>query len=153
MLPLTKQSLDEAPYKLSRAIAKLEGITFLSLVFSWIRLNLGFLLREKLAAVLIIPSSWGSQLDSEKPSTPCCIKTFFWRRCWGKRRLLQGQNFSSRKLLDSAAGGTFMSLTLGTATKLLDNMMVNYSEWHTDGAVLMWEILLLQSLVTVPENL
>jgi hypothetical protein len=31
---------------------------------------LGFLLREKLAAVLIIPSSWGSQLDGEKPSTP-----------------------------------------------------------------------------------
>jgi hypothetical protein len=38
-------------------------------------------------------------------------------------------NFSSRNLLDSAAGGTFMSLTLGAATKLLDNMMVNYSEW------------------------
>jgi hypothetical protein len=34
--------------------------------------------------------------------------------------------------LDSAAGGTFMSLTLGAATKLLDNMMVNYSEWHTE---------------------
>jgi hypothetical protein len=32
--------------------------------------NLGFLLRAKLAAVLIIPSSWGSQLDGEKPSTP-----------------------------------------------------------------------------------
>jgi hypothetical protein len=39
-----------------------------------------------------------------------------------------GLNFSSRNLLDSAAGGTFMSLTLGAATKLLDNMMVNYSE-------------------------
>jgi hypothetical protein len=26
-------------------------------------INLGFLLRENLAAVLIIPSSWGSQLD------------------------------------------------------------------------------------------
>jgi hypothetical protein len=34
---------------------------------------LGFFLGEKLAAVLIIPSSWGSQLDGEKPSTPCCI--------------------------------------------------------------------------------
>src|SRR3954451_14939474 len=43
-----------------------------------------------------------------------------------------GLNFSSRKLLDSAAGGTFMSLTLGAATKLLDNMMINYSEWHTE---------------------
>jgi hypothetical protein len=36
--------------------------------------------------------------------------------------------------LDSAAGGTFMSITLGFATKLLDNMMVNYPEWHTERA-------------------
>jgi hypothetical protein len=48
-------------------------------------------LREKLAAVLIIPSSWGSQLDGEKLSTPCRIRTLFWRRCQGKRRLLQGE--------------------------------------------------------------
>jgi len=45
-----------------------------------------------------------------------------------------GLNFTSRNLLDSAAGGTFMSLTLGNATKLLDNMMINYSEWHTERA-------------------
>jgi hypothetical protein len=45
-----------------------------------------------------------------------------------------GLNFSSRNLLDSAAGGTLMSLILGAATKLLDNMMVNYSEWHTERA-------------------
>jgi hypothetical protein len=45
-----------------------------------------------------------------------------------------GLNFSSRNLLDSTARGTFMSLTLGAATKLLDNMMVNYSEWHTERA-------------------
>jgi hypothetical protein len=45
-----------------------------------------------------------------------------------------GLNFSSRNLLDSAAGGTFMSITLGAPTKLLDNMMVNYSEWHTERA-------------------
>jgi hypothetical protein len=45
-----------------------------------------------------------------------------------------GLNFSSRNLLDSAAGGTFMSLTLGAATKLLDGMMINYSEWHTERA-------------------
>jgi hypothetical protein len=44
-----------------------------------------------------------------------------------------GLNFSSRNLLDSATGGTFMSITLG-AMKLLDNMMVNYSEWHTERA-------------------
>jgi hypothetical protein len=46
-----------------------------------------------------------------------------------------GMNFSSRNLLDLAAGGTFMSLTLGAATKLLDNMMINYSEWHTQRAL------------------
>jgi hypothetical protein len=45
-----------------------------------------------------------------------------------------GLNFSSRNLLDSAAGGTFMSITLGAATKLLDNIMVNYSEWRTERA-------------------
>src|SRR3954467_1164635 len=43
-----------------------------------------------------------------------------------------GLNFSSRNLLDSAARGTFMTITLGAATKILDNMMVNYSEWQTE---------------------
>ena len=42
-----------------------------------------------------------------------------------------GLKFASRNLLDSAAGGTFMEITLGEATKLLDNIMVNYSQWHT----------------------
>jgi hypothetical protein len=45
-----------------------------------------------------------------------------------------GLNFSSKNLLDSAVGGTFMSITLGAATKLLDNMMINYSEWHPERA-------------------
>ena len=45
-----------------------------------------------------------------------------------------GLNFSPRNLLDSAAGGTFMSTTLGAATKLLDEMMTNYSQWHTERA-------------------
>src|SRR4051812_37434069 len=43
-----------------------------------------------------------------------------------------GLNFTSRNLLDSGAGGTFMSTTLGAATKLLDEMMLNYSQWHTE---------------------
>ena len=41
-------------------------------------------------------------------------------------------NFASRNLLYSAAGCTFMEITLGEATKLLDNIMVNYSQWHTE---------------------
>jgi hypothetical protein len=43
-----------------------------------------------------------------------------------------GLDFSSRNLLGSATGGTFMSITLGAAMKLLDIMMVNYSEWHIE---------------------
>jgi hypothetical protein len=56
------KALDEAPYKLSGAVTKLASITFLSLAFSYWIDNLGFFLREKLAAIFIIPSSWGSQL-------------------------------------------------------------------------------------------
>ena len=43
-----------------------------------------------------------------------------------------GLNFASRNLLDLAAGGTFMEITLGEATKLLGNIMANYSQWHTE---------------------
>ena len=43
-----------------------------------------------------------------------------------------GLNFASRKILDSAAGGTFMEITFGEATKLLDNIMATYSLWHTE---------------------
>jgi hypothetical protein len=47
-LLLAKQSLDEAPYKLSGAVTKLGNITFSRIVCSSPeRLNLGFLLREK----------------------------------------------------------------------------------------------------------
>jgi hypothetical protein len=42
--------LDEAPYKLSRAVVKLAGITFWSIDFFLDSINLGFFLREKLAA-------------------------------------------------------------------------------------------------------
>src|SRR3954470_12018960 len=44
----------------------------------------------------------------------------------------EGLNFTSRNLLDSSAGATIMSTTLGVATKLLDDMMTNYSQWHTE---------------------
>ena len=45
-----------------------------------------------------------------------------------------GLNFVSRNLLDSAARGTFMEITLGEANKLLDNIMANYTQWHTKRA-------------------
>jgi hypothetical protein len=38
--------------------------------------------------MLIILSSWGSQLGGY----PACIKHFFWRRCRGKRRFMQGES-------------------------------------------------------------
>jgi hypothetical protein len=50
------KALDEAPYKLSRAIAKLASITFLSLAFSYWIDNLGFITEGKLAAIFIKPS-------------------------------------------------------------------------------------------------
>src|SRR3989337_1585718 len=48
------------------------------------------------------------------------------------QKIYAGLNFASRNLLDSAVGGTFMEITLREATKLLDNIMVNYSQWHTE---------------------
>ena len=45
-----------------------------------------------------------------------------------------GLNFVSRNLLYSIARGTFMEITLGEATKLLDNIMANYSQLHTERA-------------------
>src|ERR1044072_8838844 len=45
-----------------------------------------------------------------------------------------GLNFTSWNRLDSTTGGTFMSTTLGASTKLLDDMMLNYSQWHTERA-------------------
>src|ERR1041384_7986277 len=50
----------------------------------------------------------------------------------GFQTFYAGLNFTSQNLLDSAAGGTFMSTTLGAATKLLAEMMLNYSQWHTE---------------------
>ena len=44
-----------------------------------------------------------------------------------------GLNFVSRNLLDSIVGGTFMEITLGEANKLLDNIMTNFSQWHTES--------------------
>jgi hypothetical protein len=55
-LPLAKQSLDEVPYKLSEAVAKLAGITFHRLAFSYWIDNLGFITEGKLAAIFIKPS-------------------------------------------------------------------------------------------------
>jgi hypothetical protein len=41
--------------------------------------------------VLIIPSSWGSQLGGQLHA----IKQFFWRRCQRERGFLQGESLAS----------------------------------------------------------
>ena len=51
------------------------------------------------------------------------------------QKFYAGLNFASRNLLDSAAGGTLMEITLGDATKLLDNIMANYSQWQPKDLV------------------
>ncbi|KAK1645820.1 hypothetical protein QYE76_063625 [Lolium multiflorum] len=85
---------------------------------------------KKLGDPAIGVPQWGS---CEKiRGTPRELSDLYTRICNGRSLSNDGLNFSSRNLLDSAAGGTFMSITLGAATKLLDDMMINYSEWHTE---------------------
>jgi hypothetical protein len=48
--------------------------------------------------------------------------------------LLCRTKFFFKKSLGFSCWRYFMSITLGATTKLLDNMMVNYSEWHTERA-------------------
>jgi hypothetical protein len=69
LLLVQSKALDEAPYKLSGAITKLAGITFWSLVFSYLFDKPRFLNEGKLATMLIIPSSWGSQLGGYLPAS------------------------------------------------------------------------------------
>src|SRR3954463_9477553 len=70
------------------------------------------------------------QLDNEHIAQSCeCMKTLV-KNCpthglttWMViQTFYAGLNFSSRNMLDSVMGGTFMSTTLGVATKLLDEM-------------------------------
>ena len=64
-----------------------------------------------------------------------------------------GLNFVSRNLLDSAAGGTFIEITLGEANKLLDNIMANYSQWHTERAPTSKKVNSVEEISTLSEKL
>ncbi|KAK1662162.1 hypothetical protein QYE76_050321 [Lolium multiflorum] len=66
--------------------------------------------------------SWDADATEEEKASTEALMT----------RIHELQNTRGKEL--SAAGGTFMSITLGAATKLLDDMMINYSEWHTERA-------------------
>jgi hypothetical protein len=69
LLLVQSKALDEAPYKLSSDVAKLAGITFWSLDFSYWFDKPQFLTEGRLATMLIIPSSWGSQLGGYLPAS------------------------------------------------------------------------------------
>ena len=45
-----------------------------------------------------------------------------------------GLNYMSRNILDSAAGGDFMSKTIVESKNILESILQNYSQWHTDRA-------------------
>jgi hypothetical protein len=69
------------------------------------------------------------------------------------QKFYAGLNFSSKNILDSTTGGTFMEITLGEATKLLDNIMANYSQWHTKRAPTSKKINLVEEISTLSEKL
>jgi hypothetical protein len=95
--------LDEVPYincpKLSQG-SKHHLQLFVSPLQE--RLNLGFLIEGKLAAILIIPSSWGFQWAGHSPHTRTVCshvnytqQLIFWHHCrGGSRRLLRGEFFA-----------------------------------------------------------
>ena len=68
------------------------------------------------------------------------------------QKIYAGLNFVSRNVLDSAAGGTFMEITLGEATKLLDNIMANYSQWHTERAPASKKLYSVEEISTLSEK-
>ena len=63
-----------------------------------------------------------------------------------------GLNFVSRNLLDSTARGTFIEITLGEATKLLDNIMANYSQWHTERAPTSKKVISVEEISSLSEK-
>ena len=60
-------------------------------LFSYWSIKPWFLTEGKLAAVLIIPSSWGSQ----RIAITRASSAIFWRRCRGEEALLQGESLTS----------------------------------------------------------
>ena len=43
-----------------------------------------------------------------------------------------GLNYMSRSMLDSAAGGAFMTKTVSDAKAIIENMLQNYGQSHTE---------------------
>src|SRR6266566_4501922 len=64
-----------------------------------------------------------------------------------------GLIFVYRNLLDSTASGTFMEITLGKATKLLDNIMANYSQWNTERSPTSKKVHAIEEINTLSEKM
>jgi hypothetical protein len=45
-----------------------------------------------------------------------------------------GLNYMSSSMLDSSAGGVFMTKTVTKAKEIIENMLQNFSQWHTERA-------------------
>jgi hypothetical protein len=83
LLLVQSKALDEAPYKLFRAVVKLAGITFWNLAFSYWFDKPGFLLRKN----LLLCSSHlllGFPTGRSSTSTPHRIKDKLFWSCWGR---------------------------------------------------------------------
>ena len=81
-----------------------------------------------------LPNSWIKSLDDHT-------------------KFYAGLNFVSCNPLDFVVGGTFMEITLGEATKLLDNIMANYSQWHTERAPTSKKVNSVEEISTLSEKL
>jgi hypothetical protein len=87
-------------------------------------INLGFLLREKLATVLIIPSSWGSQLDGDlhqhraapKMTLSLLLSCFYF-----------GLALRYRYALDATAEGDFLHCDGDQAFNIIKKLITIYS--------------------------
>jgi hypothetical protein len=68
------------------SVTKLASITFWSLAFSYWTIKPWFLIEGKFVALLIIPSSWGSQLDDDLHQHRAAISNNFLAPLPGKKK-------------------------------------------------------------------
>jgi hypothetical protein len=137
LLLVQSKALDEAPNKLSGAIAKLAGITFTSLAFSYWFDKPWFLTEGKLAAVLIIPSSWGSQLGGHLHQHPHRIQ-FAAAARWGHDSARTGWSSAAERgrwrpvsAASTECGGRWSWARSGPRWAM--SSLINASSWIVEG--------------------
>ncbi|KAK1618169.1 hypothetical protein QYE76_023686 [Lolium multiflorum] len=97
------------------------------------------LLEHPLGAELLTPHGSVEDLVIYRASTVCnscglIILIIFESLVWTHVVPDSRTKFFFAEFIGFSCWRYFMSITLGAATKLLDDMMVNYSEWHTERA-------------------